>query len=236
MIIFATFICEIRVVTEFLALLTVEKCDAASLLYVFVSHLEALVIELAKIAGMSTDGASVMMGSKNGIVARLRLRIPHLVSSHCIAHEYVRFCTSANPDYPEALAAKDAAEAIPEFDMVDGLIRQVAEYLGRSSPWHQRFFELQELFTATNLELQGIHQVRWLSGGDAVMRTVTVFPAPIVMLSEWDETLYELATSYRFHFLLFFLADVLEQLNILNKSFQQREVSNKSFQRVLHFS
>ncbi|CAI5529647.1 unnamed protein product [Closterium sp. Naga37s-1] len=124
----------------------------------------------------------------------------------------------------EALAAKDAAEAIPEFDMVDGLIRQVAEYLGRSSPWHQRFLELQELFTATNLELQGIHQVRWLSRGDAVLRTVTVFPALLVMLYEWDETLYELATSYRFHFLLFFLADVLEQLNILNKSFQQREL------------
>ncbi|CAI7879531.1 unnamed protein product [Closterium sp. NIES-53] len=210
MIIFATFIRENRVV-------------AASLLYVFVSHVQALGIELAKIAGMSTDGASVMMGSKNGLVARLRLRIPHLVSSHCIAHR-------------EALAAKDAADAIPEFDMVDGLICQVAEYLGRSSPWHQRFSELQELFTATNLELQGIHQVRWLSRGDAVLRTVTVFPALIVMLSEWDETLYQLATSYRFHFLLFFLADVLEQLNILNKSFQQQEVSNKSFQRVLHFS
>ncbi|CAI7884431.1 unnamed protein product [Closterium sp. NIES-53] len=135
---------------------------------------QALGIELAKIAGMSTDGASVMMGSKNGLVARLRLRIPHLVSSHCIAHR-------------EALAAKDAADAIPEFDMVDGLIRQVAE-------------------------------------GDAVLRTVTVFPALIVMLSEWDETLYQLATSYRFHFLLFFLADVLEQLNILNKSFQQQEL------------
>ncbi|CAI7810384.1 unnamed protein product [Closterium sp. NIES-53] len=74
----------------------------------------ALGIELAKITGMSTDGASVMMGSKNGLVARLRLRMPHLVSSHYIAHR-------------EALAAKDAADAIPEFDMVDGLIRQVAE-------------------------------------------------------------------------------------------------------------
>ncbi|CAI7748622.1 unnamed protein product [Closterium sp. NIES-53] len=211
MIIFATFIRENRVITEFLALLTVEKCDAASLLYVFVSHLQALGIELAKISDMSTDGASVMMGSKNGLVARLRLRIPHLVSSHCIAQR-------------EALAAKDAADAIPEFDMVDGLIRQVAEYLGRSSPWHQRFLELQEIFTATNLELQGIHQVRWLSRGDAVVRTVAVFPALIVMLSEWDETLYQLATSYRFHFLLFFLADVLEQLNMMSKSFQQREI------------
>ncbi|CAI5516465.1 unnamed protein product [Closterium sp. Naga37s-1] len=124
----------------------------------------------------------------------------------------------------EALAAKDAAEALPEFEMVDSLIRQVAEHLGRSGPWHQRFATLQEVFTATNLELQGIHQVRWLSRGDAVLRAVEVLPALIVMLYEWDSTLYELATSYRFHFLLYFLADVLEQLNVLNRAFQQREI------------
>ncbi|CAI7876122.1 unnamed protein product [Closterium sp. NIES-54] len=61
MIIFATFIRENRVVTEFLALLTVETCDAASLLYVFVSHLQALGIELAKITGagaVATGGAA----------------------------------------------------------------------------------------------------------------------------------------------------------------------------------
>ncbi|CAI7789861.1 unnamed protein product [Closterium sp. NIES-54] len=176
LIIFATFIRENRVVTEFLALLTVEKGDAASLLSVFLPHLQALGIDLARIFGMSTDGASVMMGKNNGVVARLRLRIPHLVSSHCIAHR-------------EALAAKDATKALLKFEMVDSLLRQVAEHLGSSGPWHQRFMSLQEVFTATNLELQGIHQVRWLSRGDAILRAVEVFPALIVMLYEWDSTL-----------------------------------------------
>ncbi|CAI7884582.1 unnamed protein product [Closterium sp. NIES-53] len=202
MIIFATFIRDNHIVTEFLALLTVEKCDAASLLSVFLSHLQALGIDLARISGMSTDGASVMMGKNNDVVARLRLRIPHL----------------------EALTAKDATEALPEFEMVDSLLRQVAEHLGRSGPWHQWFMLLQEVFTATNLELRRIHQVRWLSRGDAILRAVEVFPALIVMLYEWDSTLYELATDYRFHFLLYFLADVLEQLNVLSRAFQQREI------------
>ncbi|CAI5500557.1 unnamed protein product [Closterium sp. Naga37s-1] len=124
----------------------------------------------------------------------------------------------------EALAAKDTAEELPEFTMVDSLLRQVAEHLGRYGPWHQRFIGLQEVFTRTNLELQGIHDVRWLSRGDAILRAVEVFPTLIVMLYEWDTTLYELATSYRFHFLLYFLADVLEQLNVLNRAFQQREL------------
>ncbi|CAI5502787.1 unnamed protein product [Closterium sp. Naga37s-1] len=36
--------------------------------------------------------------------------------------------------------------------------------------------------------------------------------------------MYALASSYRFHFFLYFLADVLEQLNILNKTFQHRQL------------
>ncbi|CAI7795055.1 unnamed protein product [Closterium sp. NIES-54] len=84
----------------------------------------------------------------------------------------------------EALAAKAAAEAIPTFNMIDDVIRAVAEYLGRSSPWQQRFMELQEVFTSTNLEVQGIHEVRWLSRGATDARFVKVLPAIVVMLSE----------------------------------------------------
>ncbi|CAI5527259.1 unnamed protein product [Closterium sp. Naga37s-1] len=83
---------------------------------------------------------------------------------------------------------------------------------------------LQEVFASTSLELQGIHSVRWLSRGDAVLRLVAVLPALIVMLKEWDAKLYALVTSYKFHFLPFFIADVLEQLNILNRAFQHKEI------------
>ncbi|CAI5534319.1 unnamed protein product [Closterium sp. Naga37s-1] len=125
----------------------------------------------------------------------------------------------------EALAAKAAAEQIPTFNMVDDVIRAIAEYLGRSSPWHQRFMELQEVFTSTNLEVQGIHDVRWLSRGAAITRFVHVLPAIMLMLSEWkDKTMYEIVTSYRFQFLIRFLADLLEQLNVLSSVFQKREL------------
>ncbi|CAI7915917.1 unnamed protein product, partial [Closterium sp. NIES-53] len=189
LILFITFVRDFKVVTEFMALLTVEKADAASLLGVLLSHLLAVGVDLQCIAGISTDGANVMMGCKGGLTTRLRVRIPHLVSSHCIAHR-------------EALAAKTAAENIPAFDVIDTVIRAVAEHLGRSGPWHQRFMGLHEVFTSKSLELQGIHAVRWLSRGDAVLRLVAVLPALIVMLKEWDATLYALVMSYRFHFLL----------------------------------
>ncbi|CAI7827709.1 unnamed protein product, partial [Closterium sp. NIES-54] len=215
LILLITFVRDFKVVTEFMALLTVEKADAASLLGVLLSHLLAVGVDLQRIAGISTDGANAMMGCKGGLTTRLRVRIPHLVSSHCIAHR-------------EALAAKTAAEKIPAFNVIDTVIRTMADHLGRSGPWHQRFMGLQEVFTSTSLELQGIHAVRWLLQGDAVLRLVVVLPALIVMLKEWDATLYALVTSYRFHFLLFFIADVLEQLNILNRAFQHKEVDYAS--------
>ncbi|CAI7885866.1 unnamed protein product [Closterium sp. NIES-53] len=176
MILYVTFIRDSKVATEFMTLITVDKGDAAILVGLLVSHLQAVGIDLRQISGISTDGANVMMGSKSGLVTRLRLRIPHLVSSHCIAHK-------------EALAAKHAAENIPAFHVVDKVIRTVAEHLGRSGPWHQRFMDLQDVFTSTSLELQGIHVVCWLSRGDAVLRFIVVLPGLIVMLKEWDADL-----------------------------------------------
>ncbi|CAI7895321.1 unnamed protein product [Closterium sp. NIES-54] len=212
LIIYVTFIRDGAVVTKFFALLTVDKADATSLVGLLLSHVNAVGIDLRRITGISTDGASVMVGSKNGLVARLRTRIPHLVSCHCIAHR-------------EALAAKDAAESLLEFGMVDSFIRWLSTYLGSSGPWHQRFLDLQEVFTQTNLELQGINYVRWLSRGDALCRLLAVLPGVIVMVHELgNKPMYQMVTSYRFHFMLRFLADVLEQLNVLSKTFQHLQI------------
>ncbi|CAI7733246.1 unnamed protein product, partial [Closterium sp. NIES-53] len=104
----------------------------------------------------------------------------------------------------------------------------MAEHLGRLGPWHQRFLDLQEVFTSTSLELQGIHAVWWLLRGDAVLRFLVVLPVVIVMLKEYDKKMFALVSSYRFHFLLNFIADVLEQLNILNRAFQHKELDYAS--------
>ncbi|CAI7744168.1 unnamed protein product, partial [Closterium sp. NIES-54] len=85
-IVFATFLRDSRVVTEYIGLLTVEQFDGASLLSLLLTLLDSLGVDKSRVAGISTDGAGAMMGSTNGLVARLRVRVPHLFSSHCIAH------------------------------------------------------------------------------------------------------------------------------------------------------
>ncbi|CAI7899147.1 unnamed protein product [Closterium sp. NIES-54] len=200
MIVYATFLCGTVVVTEFFANLSVEKCDAGSLEAVLLTHLAACGLELQRISGMTTDDASVMTGGQTGLVARLRTR---------------------------ALAAKDAAEEFPEFNVVDKVLRAFADILGRSIVQHARFKNLQEVITHTNLEMQGIKDVRWLSRGDAIERFADVLPAAVVLLHEYDKATYTLVTSLKFQFFLFFLVDVLQELNSLNLKFQRRQVRTR---------
>ncbi|CAI7736957.1 unnamed protein product [Closterium sp. NIES-53] len=210
MIVYLTFFKNRQIACEFFTLLTVERCDAGSLFEVLLNHLRSAAVDVSKIVGISTDGASVMTGKENGLVARLREHVPHLFSCHCIAQR-------------EALAVKDAAESNEDLGMVDKVVRTVATLLGISSVWSQRFKYLQRVIYQTNLEVQGIHTVRWLSRGDAVRRLCKVLGACIVLLWEHNHKTYEIVTCYKFQFCLFFLADILADMNDLNRCFQRRE-------------
>ncbi|CAI5504591.1 unnamed protein product [Closterium sp. Naga37s-1] len=70
----------------------------------------------------------------------------------------------------------------------------------------------------------GVYLTRWLSRGVAVRRFCKVLGASIVLLYESKHKLYDVVTSYKFQFCLFFLADVLGIMNELNVKFQKREV------------
>ncbi|CAI7925200.1 unnamed protein product [Closterium sp. NIES-54] len=85
-IVFATFLKNGVAVTEFLALLTVQKCDASSLFTVLMSHLDSVGVDINHVSGVGTDGASVMTRDKGGLVFRLRELFLHLVGCHCVAH------------------------------------------------------------------------------------------------------------------------------------------------------
>ncbi|CAI7839970.1 unnamed protein product [Closterium sp. NIES-53] len=133
-------------------------------------------------------------------------------------------CTDSTPRRVPLHRAQDAAEAYPDLDIVDHVVRSLAELLGRSGNFHLRFKELQEVLCETNLELQCIHSVRWLSRGLAVQRLADNLPAAVILLYENDPKAYLVVTSLKFHFMLFFFADVLKELNALNLKFQRRQV------------
>ncbi|GJP50361.1 hypothetical protein CLOM_g9486 [Closterium sp. NIES-68] len=67
----------------------------------------------------------------------------------------------------------------------------------------------------------------WLSRGEAVMRFCEVLPILLWIWNEEEHALFKTATSFKFHFMLYLLADVLFVLNNLNMKFQDRTALNK---------
>ncbi|CAI5516911.1 unnamed protein product [Closterium sp. Naga37s-1] len=107
------------------------------------------------------------------------------------AYGHMQTSSSVYLNCREALAVKDAAASNPDLAMVDTVVRMLAERLGASSHWSQRFKYLQRIIYNTNLEVQGIHSVRWLSRGDAVKRLCKVLGAAIILFHEKEHDLYE---------------------------------------------
>jgi len=74
--------------TMFLALIKLERTKAQNIAEALITFFEASKIPLNKITGFTSDGASVMLGCKNGVATLLRenFGLSHLIEFHCVAH------------------------------------------------------------------------------------------------------------------------------------------------------
>jgi hypothetical protein len=71
----------------------------------------------------------------------------------------------------------------------------------------------------TQVVLQ-IHNVRWLSCGLVMERLIYCMPTNLEAWEEEESIWYENMTSLQFQFFVHLLADILVELNKLNKKFQ----------------
>lgn len=53
-------------------------------------------LDLKKISGLCTDGASVMIGKRDGLGAKLKQKNRHLIATHCACHRLALACTDSN--------------------------------------------------------------------------------------------------------------------------------------------
>jgi len=62
------------------------------------SRLQSLGLDIRKLSGVSTDGASVMVGKRAGLVQKMKADNPSLVAIHCICHRLALACIDANTE------------------------------------------------------------------------------------------------------------------------------------------
>ena len=81
--------------TSFLGLRQLDIANSDRIREQVVKLLVEKGLDVSKLAGIATDGASVMVGCRAGVVQQMKALSPSLLSTHCIAHRLVLSCGGA---------------------------------------------------------------------------------------------------------------------------------------------
>lgn len=92
-----------KVKTDFLAVNDIlessTSANAETIKSVVVKQLSDCDLDINKLSGLSTDGASVMVSKENGVAAKLKREVKMLLDVHCICHRLALACGDANDHF-----------------------------------------------------------------------------------------------------------------------------------------
>ena len=170
-------------------------------------------IQDGQVAGLGSDGASVMFGIHTSVGVRLKQCQPSLVHVHCIAHRV-------------ALAAKDATEGVLTISDYRLCLQQIFKLYRASVDRTHRLKELCDALGETDYHcLKHPISVRWLSLGLAVRAIRNVYYGLVLELEEEAQRknasaagLLVKSKTYTFIATTYLLSDVIpliEKLRIL---------------------
>ena len=115
-----------------------------------ISSLAAKGLSLENLCGVCTDGAAVMLGSKSGVVKRLKDSTTGILSSHCIAHRLALSCSSG-------------ADCIPYLLKFQDTLNSVYKYFHNSPKNMSTLSAIQSVLQGSSKRFQQVFHTRWLS-------------------------------------------------------------------------
>lgn len=200
----------------FLGIRQLVNATAESVTNEVLDVLKSKGLDASNMVGISTDGVAVMVGSKSGVVTRLRESSPNLLATHCIAHSLALGCGSG----------ADKVQYLVKFQEI---LNSVYKYFS-FSPKHMAALEaIQTVIDgADQCRFKQVFATRWLSFEGSVSAVVKNYSALLsVFLQENSAkalSLYKPVSSFKFLYCAHFLADVLKQLCILSKMYQKSDL------------
>ena len=199
-----------------------KTCDAPVLTEAIVLFLNKNQIDFTKVAGLGSDGASVMVGKNNGVGAMLKRLNPFMLSMHCVAHKLV-------------LASENAASTVPYCRYHHSTLRGLYNYFHTSPNKYSILKVMMEVLQDPVVHLQQVHSIRWLTMHRAVEAVRKCFPSLLSTLCTLGDNdcvakgLYNSIRSYKFVVFTHFLCDILGMLAFLSRFFQK---DNLDFSQV----
>ena len=81
-----------------LKLVEIKQGTADAITESIFDYLSASSLDQDKLAGGASDGASVMTGPINGVVAPIKVKVPLFLATHCVAHRLLLAAGDASGD------------------------------------------------------------------------------------------------------------------------------------------
>lgn len=138
-----------KCITELLELVKLDATDySAEKLYSAFEHcFKSKEIPLANIIGLACDNASVMIGTYDSFITRLKKEIPNLVVLKCTCHS-------------STLVASQACSKLP--DSCETLLHAVATYTSSGTKRSAILFEFQDFFRVESRKILNLSDRKWL--------------------------------------------------------------------------
>lgn len=204
-----------------------DSANAKTLHSVTKDQLQQKSLPINNLKGLSTDGAAVMLGKKNGLGALLKNDAPDLVVVHCICHKL-------------ALACTDTCAQLKKIKTVEVEVTQLWRVFDNSPKKLSVYLKIQQQINHITMKpdvekkitrrLKKACQTRWLSFDNAISAVIADLPAILQTLRELksDAACYGLLKKFSkpIHIgTMYILHSVLPILSELSKTFQRGSVN-----------
>ena len=187
-------------------------------------HFNTKAISITKMAALGSDGASVMLGNKDGVAAKLQKKSKCLIAIHCCNHRL-------------ALAARDSFKETEQMVAVEELMDNLYNFYHWSPNRSNSLHKVQEVFDEAPLSIKQAKHFRWLSFDSAVESVRMSYKSLLLDLEHLASSKRDITESakasgirkkllsYQNLYIIHMLSDVLPKLCSLSVVFQRKEVN-----------
>lgn len=184
-------------------------------------------LDMSKLRGIGTDGASTMIGCKNGVVTRLKSLVPSAIGVHCAAHRL-------------NLASSQASVSVPYVKKFHTILRQLFDFFNNSAVRTAGLEAVQALIHESG-KLIAPCTTRWLSVDRSVNRLKACFKFVVISLQRESQErsdaralgVVSLTCEFRFIATMLLLCDTLPHVSHLSKCFQIQDCDYSIIPRML---
>ena len=224
-VVFGTFVEKGLPISVFLDLFEVpsSKKDVGVIFEALQKKIKEWGLDVEKCVSFGSDECSTMLDHLTRVSIRLKAVSFFLINIHCIVHR-------------TNLAALQATQCVDCKKMsleIDNMVNLLAEMFKRSGKKKSALSILQKELNDAQKSLRRSHKIRWLSRYQAISTLCDSLELVLVFLRDYPRSKDEVTTpllyiklrTFKYIYVLYFLADLLHSLSVLSKVFQYKYVN-----------